>query len=347
VGSIAVVAALTLLSPVLYAIGVRVMQGQMVSAPVLWRSSSSGADLLAVVLPNPNHPLAPAGFLEWLASRPGGLHDQVSSLSIVALVVIAMAWRAGFRPDRFWVAVTVGFGLMALGPFIQVAGLNTYIPTPWAVLRYVPIIGEARMPSRFAIVAMLGLAVLFASALVALADRHRRRRPMLLAAVGLALGFELLPTPRTLYSAEIPPAYHVIAADPRPVRVLNLPFGVRDGLSSLGDFNASSQYYQTLHGKKLIGGYLSRVSERNKAFHRRQPVLSSLMRLSENLPLTAAQRSRALRFARTFLRTADVGYVVMDCSRTSVELRAFAMEAFRLERIGASGDFELYVPRPR
>ena len=200
------------------------------------------------------------------------------------------------------------------------------------------------MPSRFGVLAMLGLAILFASALSALAERHRRRRPMLLAAVGLALAFELVPVPRTLYSAEIPGVFRTIAADPRPVRVLNLPFGVRDGLSSLGDFNASSQYFQTWHGKRLIGGYLSRVSERHKQFQRRQPVLSSLMRLSEGLPLTPAQRARATRFAARFIRTADVGYVVMDRTRVKPELRAFAIEAFNLERIGESGVFELYVP---
>ncbi len=345
--SVAVVAAIVLLSPVIYALGVRAAQGQLVTAPVLWRSSSSGADLLAVLLPNPNHPLAPAGFAEWLATQPGGLHDQVSSLSIVAVLVILVAWRAGVRPDRFWTALTVGFGLMTLGPFVQVAGINTYIPTPWALLRYVPVVGEARMPSRFAVLMMLALAVLFAAALAGLADRFRRRRPVLLAAVGIVLAFELLPTPRTLYSAEIPSVFHTIAADPRPVRVLNLPFGVRDGLSSLGDFNASSQYYQTLHGKRLIGGYLSRVSERNKSFHRRQPVLSSLMRLSEGQPLTPAHGSRAKRFARSFLENAGVGYVVIERERVTPELRAFAIEMFHLELVQDSAGFELYVPRPR
>jgi hypothetical protein len=345
--SVAVIAAMALLSPVIYAIGVRVAEGRLVRAPVLWRSSSQGADLLGLALPNPNHPLMPAALSEWLATRPGGLHDQVASLSFVAILVIAWAWRAGYRPDRFWMAITAGFGLMTLGPFIQIAGLNTYIPTPWALLRYVPIVGEARMPSRFAIVAMLGLAVLFASALAALAERHRRRRPLLLAAVGLALAFELAPVPRTLYSAEIPAVFQAIAADPRPVRVLNLPFGVRDGLSSLGNFNASSQYYQTLHGKRLIGGYLSRVSDRHKAYTRRQPVLSALMRLSEGKPLTETQATRARRFARRFAEAADVAYVVMDRRRVTPELRTFAIELLRLDLVESSGVFDLYVPRPR
>jgi hypothetical protein len=282
-----------------------------------------------------------------VAAQPGGYHDQVASLCLVAVVVVLLAWRAGFKPERYWVVLTVGFGLLTLGPFIHVAGVNTFIPTPWTILRYVPVIGEARMPSRFGILMMMGLAVLFAMALTALANRDRRRRPVVLAAVGLALTFELLPVPRPLYSAEIPEVHRTIAADPRPIRVLNLPFGVRDGLSSLGNFNASAQYYQTAHGKRLIGGYLSRVSERNKRFMRQQPVLDALMRLSEGAPLSEAQRARAHRWARRFLETADVGYVVMDERLVTPDLRALAIELFNLEPIQTSGDFALYVPRPR
>ena len=42
--------------------------------------------------------------------------------------------------------------------------MNTHVPGPWAFLRYVPVIGLARTPSRFSIVFMLALAVLFAAA---------------------------------------------------------------------------------------------------------------------------------------------------------------------------------------
>ena len=345
VSGIAMLAAVVLLSPIIYALSVRATQGQLVSAKVPWRSSSPGSDLLAVVAPNPNHPLTPDSFQTWLANQPGGYHDQVASLCLVAIVVVLLARRAGFRPERFWVAFTIGFGLLALGPFVHVAGVNTYIPTPWTLLRYVPVIGEARMPSRFAVLMMMGLAVLFALALVALANRDRRRRPLILATVGLALAFELLPAPRPLYSAEIPFVFQTIAADPRPVRVLNLPFGVRDGLSSLGNFNASAQYYQTAHGKRLIGGYLSRVSERNKAFMRRQPVLDALMRLSEGAPLSDGQRARAQKWSQRFLETADVGYVVMDERLVTSELRTLAIQLFNLDLIQAGGGFSLYVPR--
>ncbi len=334
-----------LLSPTLYAVSLRVAQGRMVNAPVMWRSSAPGVDLVSYVLPNPNHALAPAAMTNWLAGRPGRYEEQVASLSLVGFLVIALAWRfAGFKPSRFWLTVTIGFGLLSLGPFIQVAGLNTYIPTPWALLRYVPLLGAARMPARFAVVAVLGFCVLLAFALAALTRRYPQHRRLLLGAAGFALAFELLPVPRTLYSAEIPAIYRTIAADPRPVRVLELPFGVRDGLSSVGDFSAASQFHQTAHGKPLVGGYLSRVPRQRVAFLRRRPVLNALVVLSEHGELTARRAARAHRAASEFLEQGRVGYVVIDTSRASPELREFAVSLLNLRKVETAGVFELYVP---
>jgi hypothetical protein len=341
----AILVAALLLSPTLYAMTVRVAEGRMVSAPVMWRSSAPGVDLVAFFLPNPNHALAPPALTAWLASKAGRYEEQVASLSLFGLLVIGLAWwHAKFRPPRIWLAITLGFGLLALGPFIHVAYVNTYIPTPWALLRYVPLIGGARMPSRFAIAALLGFCVLLAFALAALASRFPQRRRLILATVGFALAFELLPVPRTLYSAEIPAIYRTIAADPRPVRVLQLPFGIRDGLSSIGDFSAAWQFYQTAHGKRLIGGYVSRFSPQRAASLRRRPVLNALVALSEKRQLSARGAARARRRADDFLVQYRVGYVVIDMSRATPELRDFAVTLLNLRKIESDGAFELYVP---
>ncbi len=342
---VAVFVGAVLLAPTLSAVGRRAVEGRFVSAPVHWRSSPPGADLLAFFAPNPTHPLTPSFIVDWTTRAPGGFAEQVAALSLVGLVVMLVAWRrAAFRPSRFWLAITIGFGLLTLGPFVHVAGVNTYLPTPWTFLRYVPVIGAARTPTRFAIVAMLGFCVLFACALVALTRRFPRARTAMLAVVGLALAVELLPIPRVLYSASVPRIYDVIKADPRPIRVLELPYGVRDGLTSLGDFNASSQYHQTYHGKPIAGGYLSRVSQQRKSAYRRLPVRSALMTLSEGKPLSPEQDRRARTGAAAFLAAGRIGYVVMDTGRTTPELRAFAIDILGLRRVTAADGFELYEP---
>ena len=46
----------------------------------------------------------------------------------------------------------------------------------------------------------------------------------------------------------------MVAADPRPVVLLNLPFGFKDGLSSHGCSTSLAQYFQTVHEKPILGG---------------------------------------------------------------------------------------------
>jgi hypothetical protein len=102
--------------------------------------------------------------------------------------------------------------------------------------------------------------VLLATALDWIGRRHPRRRPLVLAAAALVI-VELLPAPASLYAAAVPRFYDHVEAAPADTRVLELPTGVRDGTSSVGDFTARTQFYQTSHNKLLIGGYLSRVSK--------------------------------------------------------------------------------------
>ncbi len=342
--SVGALVSAVLLSPVLYAVGVRILDTGFESSRIMWRSSTPGVDLLAFVLPNPNHPLTPPVVRAWLSPQPDLYLENVASLSFVALFAIVAALRTGWRPQRLWVVMTIAFALLALGPFVHVAGVNTDVPGPWALARYLPLVRLARAPARLAIVATLGLSMLFAGALCHLGDRWRRHRALLLGVFAAVLLFELAPVPRPLYAAAIPRFYQRIAAQPDDRRVLELPVGVRDGTSSIGNFSARSQLFQTVHGKPLVGGYLSRVSRRRVEEFRRDPMLDALITLSEGGALDP-ERARALvAQGPEFVRRARLGFVVIDTSRTPAGLRTFALEAFRLRRLDAEAEFELWLP---
>jgi hypothetical protein len=338
------------LSPVLYAFGERLVSGQGQQPPTYWRSSPPGADLLAFFMPNPNHPLWGAPFhdavVRW-SGRGDGFQEFTVAFPLVALGVILIAWRRfGWRTSPTAIVFPITFAAMSLGPFVRIAGFDTHIPTPWALLRYVPVISLARSPSRMAIIAMMGLCPLFVVALAHLTSKFPEKRRMILLTVGALLLFELVPAPRPLYSAEIPSIYRIIAADPNTkVRVLELPFGVRDGASSLGDFSALSQFYQTAHGKHLVGGAMSRVSERRKHFYQRVPLLDALMTLSEGRALALEQDQRAAATVDRFLARSRIGYVVVDRARTSPQLFDYAVRTLGLRKIAQDRGRELYVPR--
>ncbi|MBI1873225.1 MAG: hypothetical protein HYS05_04955 [Acidobacteria bacterium] len=345
-GAIAAVSCALPITPMLYALARRLAEHESFRERVFWRSSPPGVDLASLVVPNPNHPMASDFWRDWLTSRSGAYVENVSSLTFVALVVLVVAWlRYGFRPSRLWLGTTAIFGALALGPFVTVSGLNTYVPGPWALLRYLPLIGSARTPARFSIVLMLGVAILFGQALAHITVRAGIGRRYVLAIVGATLVFELLPAPRVTYSAAVPAIYDVVARDPRDVVVLELPVGIRDGTSSIGDFNAEAQFFQTFHHKRIVGGYLSRVPRYKISRHRRWVMLRALMALSEGREISSPRSAILQARGTSFVERLNVGYVVVDGSRASPALRAFAIDAFGLEKIAESGARELFRPR--
>ena len=345
-GLIAIIACAGPMAPVLYGLTDRIVEGRFVTPEIFWRSSPRGVDLLSFVTPNPLHPIVRAFTPDPLTTRPTWFVEYTASLSLVAIAVIAIAlWKARYRPRIRWVVITIGFALLALGPFIYIAGVNTYIPGPWAVLRYAPGFGLARMPSRFTIVALLGVALLMSGALAAIGERWPHRRRLIGAIVAALLVFELWPVPRTLYSAEISSVYDRIAEDPRPVRVLVLPFGVRDGVSATGNFRPRTQYNQIRHGKALIGGYLSRISpKRVDRMRKDYPTLDALIKLSENTPLDPSVKAILDERGDRLVEQGNIGYVVIDERFIPPDRAAMVIKAFKLREVTRDGHLALYQP---
>ncbi len=340
------VSAAVVMSPWLHALGDRLMSGGAIGERIFWRTSPRGLDLLSVVLPNPMNPLTRDAFAGWYARQPGLAIEHVASLSLVALAVIGVAfWRYRARAPVVWWVVAAGSVLLSLGPFIHVAGVNTYVPGPWAFLRYVPFVSSARMPTRFAAIAALGLAVLFAYGLQQILNAHWPRRRLVLSSVAALLCFELLPAPRVLYSAHIPPVYEVIAADTRDVAVLSLPLGLRDGVRSYGRYNTARQFYQAFHGKRIVGGYISRLSASQIDRLRRFPVTSTLLMLSEGLEVPAVPASVVREHGQRFIERARLGYVVVNRERTPPAAFEYAREALQLELLTESEGLALYRPK--
>lgn len=334
------------LSPVLYGLSERMLQGRFVSPQIFWRSSPPGVDLLSFVTPNSQHPIMQWLFENPMTTRPTVFVEYTAAVSLASLAIVGFAlWRAKYRPARGWIVITIGFALLALGPFIHVAGINTHVPGPWALLRYLPGFGLARMPTRFAVVASMGLAVLLAGALASIGARWPERRRFVVAIAAVLIVFELFPAPRPLYSAAISPIYDRIAADPRDVRVLSLPFGVRDGTWETGNFRPRSLFNQTRHGKPLIGGYLSRISTRRVEKMRLDyPTLDALIMLSEKAPLPPSVAATLNARGDRLVTLGNLGYVVIDARFVPPDRAALVIDALRLRPIQQDAHLTLYVP---
>jgi hypothetical protein len=345
-GAIAIAVCLVALSPVLTGLANRWKTGRLPDTQVLWRSSPRGVDLLAYLVPNPTHALFAPWTERWLLPpAEDAFPELVASCSVILVALLVVSHRRHPLPSM-WLWFTGLFAALSLGPFIHIGGQNTFIIGPWALLRYVPVIGLARSPSRFAVLAALGVSILGGFAANAWLSRRERRTKLVFGSVCILVALEVIPGSRRIHLAQVPEVYATISADQDERRsVLVLPTGIRDGTSSLGDFNASVVYFQTAHGHPLLGGYLSRVSEWRRAESLRSPMLRALYAYSEGTSQIGDDlRSSAAASRNTFLARACLGYVVIDRQRASERLRTFAIDVLQLSQVHSDERFDLLVP---
>ena len=189
----------------------------------------------------------------------GSLLPGVIALAL-ALIGVVAGWR-NTRQDRRpqivgFTLLVLGAGLLSLGPTIHVAG-KALVRGPYLLLwRYVPGFSGVRVPGRFAVLVMLGLAVL---ASVGAAVILNRLRPTRQAAAALALvlliGVEYVSFPLPIESVSVagpvPAVYEWLAEQPDDFALLELP------IDEYPAFEHDIQYIgqSTRHWKWLVNGY--------------------------------------------------------------------------------------------
>ena len=290
-------------SPILWALFGTAQSGFIYGG---WSGSAKlGADLLAFVTPPPGS-LLYGDLGENLFTRFSGGNATEATVFAGYAVLGLVGWGAwqlrreeAMRP---WLWLTLIFFLLSLGPLLHLGGdfvfgfgpIRFAVPLPYIAIHYLPLIKGARVPARFDIMIALGLAVLCAFSL-----RHALRanaRPWLPAlGVALVIALEYLRLPYPTSAVEIPDAYRQIARDPRDVAVLEVPLGWHTGWGCTGRCGGAQQLYQTVHGKRLIGGFTSRVPESQLQALVDLPAAGPLLALQEEIPLppSPTQRQRA------------------------------------------------------
>lgn len=258
VGGLFVVLVSPLLVPML-----REARAEPYAARPLWLSAYHSTDLLAFLLPNPLHPL-------W-GSITGPIFRQrlvlpnivggIASIGLVALVLGVYGLLRDRQRAMVFVAILVVSALLALGPYLQVNGVNSSltdrpIPLPYMLFYQLPFMNIMRVPSRFVSLVMLSLAALAGIGIAALARRPwavglpAAQRTALWAVLGLLVVFENVPTPLGLQPSvaeQVSPFYRQLAADGDDYAILEVPYS-----------SPASLLNQIEHGKRTVGGRISR-----------------------------------------------------------------------------------------
>src|SRR5262249_14514008 len=183
------------------------------------------------------------------------LDESSVHLGFSVLALVAFAWIRGGsqsrRPINLFAALAVLFGVLALGPTLQIAGKEVVhegwlMPYGW-LQRALPFLAVSGVPIRMMVMVTLGAAVLSAFGFEALWSGSARERAGALVLLAI-LVVEYLPKPIPLTPVDVPGYVTTLRDAPGSDGVLDLVSGKGEALA-----------YQTTHAKPLAFGYIARV----------------------------------------------------------------------------------------
>ena len=297
-------------------------------------------DILGWLTPTMLHPLwggdliAELRRVQELAQTVDGTGFRDVNTVFLGWVTLTLACLGAFvygKKIAVWLWTALIFGIFTLGPFLQINGryrfdldgVEATFPLPYALLHYIPIVKANRAPNRNSVLLMLGLAVLVGYGLMWLTEKlrsetkdsrknlvSRTSNVLCIICAGLII-FEHLTLPLPLSDAQVPAVYAQIAADPQPVTVLNLPLGWRNSFGVLGPERTQLQYFQTVHGKPMLGGNISRAPDFKMGYFERIPFFHALTEIQFGRPIAPEVLETAQAQADELMALYNVGYVIL------------------------------------
>ncbi len=225
------------------------------------------ADLLAFFTPSEMHPI----WGDWATNLANNFTTTTSERLIFAgftpliLGLFILLRYKGNLIVRFWTIAISTFFVLALGPFLHIAGQLIHIgpwplPLPYLALYYtVPFIGLTRSLSRYDLMVMLGLGILVALALAEIQRMYTHTKKLRSIYIWPSLAaflicFEFLAIPYPISLIQIPQFYDQLARDEANYNVAELPMNWDRPTPLL---------HQTVHGKSLLTAYTSRDHPRD------------------------------------------------------------------------------------
>jgi hypothetical protein len=294
-------------------------------------ASVFSADLVGFLVPTRLHPLL-GSLVEYFHFHYSVGQHLYLGYGILALAVLGVVagWR---RPGvRFWLLSAVAFLLLALGPSLHVNGHDTGIPLPFVLVARLPFFKGNRYPSRYSVLLTLSLGVLVSYGLQAAVHRLHLPRGKgaaaggaLVLVAGLLLGHLSVPLP--LSDMRVPEVYQTIAEEmPGDWTLLDLPVAWRNGFRVTGTQHPIimfEQYYQTVHGKRLLAGNTSRNPPLKFQYFTQAPVINTLIALETGHTVDAAIVEHDQELAPAVLRFFDIQAIVVHPAQAGPDVISY------------------------
>jgi len=277
-------------------------------------------------------------------------------LTVVAVLGLAVSWRR--RSAWLLAALWLGSAWLALGASLYVLKVQ-YVPfqqwwngvrvspvMPYTWVMRLPVLSAFREADRFAILGLVGAALL-AGAAVDWLRYHARPLIVAVAALGvLEAGFSAGPPQSGIMPTALPALDRPIAADHSGSIVLDVPFGLRGGIPQYGKQMAPPVLViATADGHPRSVAYTSWVPATTAQRIVAHPFYAQLMRAQSSIPL-APRRNTAgnqvtqaeLAAARADLRGLGIGWALVwtrhPSPQVDIYLRAVGFRfAYRVDGV--------------
>lgn len=284
---------LVLSSPALY-----VMLSEIITNKHMAKSAGDfiyySSDLLGFVTPSPLHSIFGNNTAEIYKSFSGNISENITFIgyTVLFLSVVGAFFSWSSKYGKFFTTSVIVFFILSLGPVLHINGVysftrqNIEIILPGFLSPYIPVLDMIRVPSRYFIMAMLGLSILSAygicmiSKWISESKLTSLARILLLIIIPLGILFEYMTKISTQNVVKVPEFYHSLGDVDLRKPILEVPVNLIGARSHVGasDGKLMIHYYeyQKIHKKPIIGGYWSRVTPQYEAYLHSDPVLSYL-----------------------------------------------------------------------
>ena len=331
------------------------------------------ADLLGFLIPTMYHPVFGSLVQRFSFDYSVGQHIYLGYAVLVLAVIGAVrGWRHVAVPAsppqtvvrsyaaRFWVLAAFLFWLLTLGPTLKINGHNTGLPLPFSLVAQLPFFKGNRYPSRYSVMLVLSLAMLVACGLDALVKGRRPHtasaprctilpgaiRRGFIALLAILLIFENLSVPLPLSDMRVPPIYQVIADEMQAdFTLLDLPVAWRNGFRVTGTQHPIimfAQYYQSVHGKRILAGNTSRNPPLKFQYFTEAPVINTLIALEtgHQVDPVVIEQDRAL--AADVLRFFNIQAIVIHPEQAGPDMVSYVEQTMPVKRMYADHELVAY-----
>ena len=281
------------------------------AAELLEDEQSHLTDLVAYLVPGRYHPIwgsAIAGFYNRFPTP-----NSVFYVGITSLLLLILGLTTRWPQTRIWLLAVLLYLILALGPELHINGAVFRLPMPYSLVAESSFIKLIKKPVRFNVLLSIPIAVIVAYGTDTLLQRFRTRwqKVALTSILVVLILFEYI-TIYPMFPLESPAWYSELAQESGQFGLLDIPMFPNSVP------NKAYMHYQSVHGKPIVQGHVSRTPSeatsfisqvlllRKVRFEKMEVLANEIVNVSEQLRQLAEANIRYLVLHKNLLPQSEL-----------------------------------------